>query len=1578
LIGKKTIVVLILSIFFTSTIIALDFQNYEEFNIERHFNGTYKDGEFYIVYQDYRNLYASIGLLIWNQSTGQTSTVIIETDNWDSFNPKIYHYNNELIISWLELQDSVDKFAYRIYNTTTGKSSSKVTVDIEINQLLTDSSFDGSNFTIATPNFSPDFEGKVDYWRVPVQNGEVTKSTINFEGLSQRCSVQGADIYLGYRGNSTSTKISLISEDNLTVLANTTGYIRDIKGYNGHAAWLHTEPGNPQRGKVSYSNGYKTVSLTLTDVPESLDLVEIDGTGYIAYTETLTMESDKTESALEVQIGVVINITDPELSRLDTASDIDGSYSRIPIFVRSDEGLFLFWHEGVGHYSLRTSGVNEDRVSDSTLIIENGDWGAGISVALVMILGMGGLFGFMIVLGRENSKKAKKLEEEKRESGVEAKENADGKKSGSKFSIEFHHYNKLEPYFYLKFFFVIAPFLFVAGSFLDITNDRMGVDIGFRIGYSYIINLAFALVVSSFSLFIFRGEANASFNHRVGYGIIQLSFFLALLGLLWYMFSKDNFNQSAIYVVYFSYAISTILAIIGPAIMLYALSLNRAFLVPLISYGAIIIIVIRDIILYSSYQFFPSVFSPSSLIGSESGFMFLLVHMMIGMVLAMTLFDIMKYERIKQLNEWTKKDIYDVRNRAVTLSLLITLFFVLTTFFLIWDRPLFDLGLLAENAMMSMLMLIVSFMIFGMIKSMLSFESFYESFKESPSGAIYKIYLTPVMISIMILIFGMFIGVFAFVVVCIYAYVMYKSNLMLKYLGKDALKDAVEEDEAVQDQDDDEEETKVQITRADVAVVVKRNLRQSLAIPPIAAMVLLTAWKLELRLPQFQWIIPDSIWTDIVVMSIAIISLLWIIKTKRSFEKAEELSDLIGFSSTSGNDIMVIMLMIFYILGGGNFLPILITILTLQIHAGLHYILIFTPMLKKLNDASKSFYFVPLSFAVEIIKVSVEDENKYMIPGEAGIKKGMEFREGEEDPDRKKIMAKITKTEKKEDEVAEGKGKMFSREPFDSIQFRRNVEKQKAMNTKVIGLIIIFGGTLLTGASTIYPLILSAALIILTLGIIVILFGFFRRKSALELDAITVYENGLDIPQPSGESIFFPFEGFLACEIKYIMGKKAITFQGSQLVYTFKIWKGLENFVEGVNKKVGRDPTRMPSTTGHGIKNIERYLKFIVPISIALASGVTLLIAFIMSSFVTPIILIMIGMPVITVTVMSILSSRLVFAAKASKKPFRLPRIQIYAVAIACILLALMTTAIFSQTNMFAASADYYKSDIDDLAPVTWFESDMTDQTIYMDHWLVIDGEVSIKNCSLTFNCTTTGEYGLIITEGSKVSILGSEITGPSPMNGFIFEIKGETEIRDTVISNVYGCVSQENYQGGLEIYADSILSNVTVQGSLTNGILIGGCDVTIIDSIISDTDDEGIEIFEGSLLLQNSTLDNCAWGIHLIKDAEIVIENSEFINCANALTLSDNSNAALFNSTIRDSSITAIMIYPNCQVTLNNVELNNNNRDWDKKTYFMRTTFSLLFPLIITVVNGASAIMTARKSGQEKIDTDDESKEKK
>jgi len=756
------LVIVLLVAGLAAVVITPDITNYRDFDIPRYASSASIGDRAFVLYQDYRTLHASITMVEFGPGNRTGSQKVLVSGLFDCVRPKAFPYDGGLMVSWLEMYDKFERFCYARYDIGTGRLGSIARLDVQATASGSDHSFDGRNFTLATMGAK-----SIKLMRLDTEFQREYKTTLELNGTPACLDQNGSRTYFGINEGRSFT-LYFADWDRVVPAGTGRGELWEVRGRDDCLAFLVKTVGEGW-GEVGFSNGNRTVTGELKEIAYGMVMLPRPNGMFLAWSENMENPSDDEEENYEVKLAFVFNLSAPAMEEVRTVSEPDGQFSTNAAIVGTAYGGRLFWLDGSEGYSMWTAGFTDTGVGEPSPMISNGAGLEDLSFVASMVVGMGTIFGMMGLLLRGKKKTSRTVSGSTAFRPAEVAPGDAHTKAGGKDTY-FIDYKRPELYLSLRFFLPGLAFtaVFLLMGFKMATGNGSGF--GFRVGYENILMLAITAILSMAALMLLWSESGVSAAHRAGYAMLAIATIVALSGLLFYQSARAAFNPDALPVIRAATVASFSLAMMGPSVMLYGLSRNSGFLVPVISYGTVLLFLLLDIGHFQAAAIFPSIASPSTIVQEGSGFLLIMLNIMVAMVFGIFLFKELKLSDIKGLKQWTRNEVAYERNRALLLSLLVLSPMVAISGIMLLGAPDPFAGSATGGwAMGFVFVLVLVVVVLFMTRFQTNRERFNDSFKTNPSGTIYSAYCWPAMYSIVVMIATLFWGAAGFLVLLFYA-----------------------------------------------------------------------------------------------------------------------------------------------------------------------------------------------------------------------------------------------------------------------------------------------------------------------------------------------------------------------------------------------------------------------------------------------------------------------------------------------------------------------------------------------------------------------------------------------------------------------------------------------------------------------------------------------------------------------------------------------------------------------------------------------------------------------------------------
>jgi parallel beta-helix repeat protein len=228
--------------------------------------------------------------------------------------------------------------------------------------------------------------------------------------------------------------------------------------------------------------------------------------------------------------------------------------------------------------------------------------------------------------------------------------------------------------------------------------------------------------------------------------------------------------------------------------------------------------------------------------------------------------------------------------------------------------------------------------------------------------------------------------------------------------------------------------------------------------------------------------------------------------------------------------------------------------------------------------------------------------------------------------------------------------------------------------------------------------------------------------------------------------------------------------------------------------------------------------------------------------------------------------------------------------------------------------------------PLTLLASDS--QIILNDNLVLDDETLILHNSTLMFNCSSDKEFSIWVDEDSRLDLINCTLLALNANYGYGFEVYGTANIVNSTVSNVWGDEENENWDGGIEIYSDSVkIMDSTITQGQTNGILVFDCSPLISGNTIRGCPDDGLEVHFSELTIVGNTIEHNGWGIIIWPESDVVISHNTIRNNNYGLYI-QSTGAFVQDNSFTDNLEYAMKYTEGSDVRMANNEFFNNGAD--------------------------------------------------
>ncbi len=517
------------------------------------------------------------------------------------------------------------------------------------------------------------------------------------------------------------------------------------------------------------------------------------------------------------------------------------------------------------------------------------------------------------------------------------------------------------------------------------------------------------------------------------------------------------------------------------------------------------------------------------------------------------------------------------------------------------------------------------------------------------------------------------------------------------------------------------------------------------------------------------------------------------------------------------------------------------------------------------------------------------------------------------------------------------RGSLIFEEPPEVADLKAKGMNRLGAILAVLGILsLVFLYLILFQISVPGTCLFTTSIMLIMLGFLFIVLAVLLFRIAKRRYSIKVYENGVtNFIVGTGEEIFIPFGQFhnISEGQNYFDGAY-YKLEAKDQRYSVALNKktpGIENHMNFIRQQIGRPDLDYPME----ILSLSPMLRKFEYIAYAALIFVSVALAFFVSNSVfgdSGDLLIIFGMgilfPIISVIAVFLIAYKFVSFYKNNndKKGIDLKTVG----AIFLVMLAIFYFSYYYGFFVWEGEDPVIEIVQDPMplsgVPLTMLTSDS--QIILNDNLVLDDATLILHNSTLMFNCSSDKEFTIWVDEDSQLDLINCSILSVNANFGYGFEIYGTANIVNSTISNVWGDEENENWDGGIEIYSDSvIIKDSTITQGQTNGILVFDCSPLIIGNTIRGCHDDAVEIhFSHSTIIRN-TIEHNGWGVIIWPESDVTISRNVIRNNDCGVSILSTS-ASIKNNTFTENYDYAIRYDEGSDVIMANNEFLNNGED--------------------------------------------------
>jgi len=171
------------------------------------------------------------------------------------------------------------------------------------------------------------------------------------------------------------------------------------------------------------------------------------------------------------------------------------------------------------------------------------------------------------------------------------------------------------------------------------------------------------------------------------------------------------------------------------------------------------------------------------------------------------------------------------------------------------------------------------------------------------------------------------------------------------------------------------------------------------------------------------------------------------------------------------------------------------------------------------------------------------------------------------------------------------------------------------------------------------------------------------------------------------------------------------------------------------------------------------------------------------------------------------------------------------------------------------------------------YHGNVSGQYVEFTEDVIIDGNVSFENCTLFFADDYFSDILLYVPEDAALTIRNATLDANYR---FHFWVAGDLVLDNVTIDKLYGSRYSFRFFGGIIIWGEASISHTTIMNSGAMGIQLSKGNLTLRDSRITGSHNDGIEAHSSILVVEN-----CTFRDNGNKDIALDDCNASIVNCS-------------------------------------------------------------------------------------------------
>lgn len=167
------------------------------------------------------------------------------------------------------------------------------------------------------------------------------------------------------------------------------------------------------------------------------------------------------------------------------------------------------------------------------------------------------------------------------------------------------------------------------------------------------------------------------------------------------------------------------------------------------------------------------------------------------------------------------------------------------------------------------------------------------------------------------------------------------------------------------------------------------------------------------------------------------------------------------------------------------------------------------------------------------------------------------------------------------------------------------------------------------------------------------------------------------------------------------------------------------------------------------------------------------------------------------------------------------------------------------------------------------------------------DEELYLEDSFLQMDGNPSSPIVIWVDKGGSLRARNVSFITKDGSYGTSIEVHGRAEFSDCLFDGIWGDPSNENGQGGIEIYGEAVFRNCTIRNGYTNLFMLVGSKVEMHGCFLDGSDDDALEVNSGYLLMNDCLVSNVGWGIVAFDGSFCEVKNCCFSDVGDGIALS-------------------------------------------------------------------------------------------